>query len=289
MSIVEANENYTKKVSQQVILTEGNNTFYAITDVGGKTFKSNTFTVNYTPNKPQVVPITKTETRLALVMSNAKYSVSGASLANANNDSRDMQKALEGLGFEVILAQDMSKQGFEEKVNEFTKKLENYDVGFFYYAGHGIEVNKNNYLCPDDVPKIENFTEADVPYKCVRFDWIQDKMHKAGATGKTNIIVLDACRNNPLTRSFRSLSTESVWAPNYTIPTGFITLFAASQGEKASDGNAGNGLLTSVLLKYLKKPNVEIERLFKEVRVEVTEKNKGLQKPESSSQLNKDF
>ena len=196
--------------------------------------------------------------KFALIVGNANYP---AVLPNATNDADDLALVLRQLGFKVILRKNLAKKDFEELIYLLKDSLASYDVGLFFFAGHGLEVGGVNYLIPIDTR--EKLAEEDVAYQCIPTDWIQQKMINSGT--KTNIVILDACRNNPF-RSWRTLS-DRAWARSQSANlSGMITCYAASQGHKASDGTGRNGSYTAALLKYIKTPDLNIYQLFEKVR-----------------------
>lgn len=145
------------------------------------------------------VPAAAAEKRVALVIGNGRYA--NAPLPNPANDAADMAAVLEDLGFEVILKRDAGKRAMEEAVKAFYRKLQgDRGIGLFYYAGHGLQVHGQNYLVPVDAD-IDS-EGGDVAYRAVEAGWVLRKMEDAG--NPVNIVVLDACRNNPFTRGFRS-------------------------------------------------------------------------------------
>lgn len=275
-------------INKIVDLQEGQNTFEVVVlDNSGKEINREKRVLNYTPKQiaePIINPIPKviTEKRLALVVGNSKY-YNGNNLQNATNDADSLNIVLTSLGFKVIKLKNQTKQQLETAIKNFTVLLKDYDVGLFFYAGHGMDFNGENYIIPTDAEKLD---KSDVQYRCVSTSWLQEKMAEAGAYNKTNIIILDACRNNPF-RSWRSFDDSKIWTPPLNLPTGTIIEYAASQGQKASDGYGSNGLYTSILLKHIKTKGLEIEKVFKRVRSDL--KQKGEQDPVTVSQLINDF
>lgn len=230
----------------------------------------------------------QTDTRLALVIGNKDYSESDMTLKNPINDATAMETVLKECNFKVIKVVNGTKEAIEKAVENFTESLQNYDVGLFYYSGHGVEViskgNRMNFIVPVNVSS--QITEADVEYKCVSSEWIQAKMAEAGAYNKTNILIFDACRDNPFRRLRRSMEKE-VWSPPFLIPTGVITCFSASPNEFSLDGKGQNGLYTSILLKHIRTPNIMVEEVFKRVRIDI--KGLGQQEPVEISKLTTSF
>jgi len=200
--------------------------------------------------------------KLALVIGNSTYAE--APLLNPVNDARDMAKALRGLGFEVIIRENQSQEGMNEAAREFGDRLGEGMVGLFYYAGHGMQVKGKNYLIPVQ-SGIKR--EDEVPFRAFDVNQLLAKMESAH--NGLNLVVLDACRNNPFERSFRS--GEEGLAP-MDAPTGTLIAYAAKPGTKSKDSDASgnNGLYTGTLLKYINTmPYLKIEELLKKVRLDV--------------------
>jgi hypothetical protein len=241
----------------------------------------------YTPPTPApVVIVTPVEKRLALVVGNSTYAAVTDLKKKPLNDADDMAAVLKRLGFTVMIVKDADKQKLEESISDFSEKLKNYDVGLFFYAGHGLGIDGKNYIVPLDFPA--NATKATFRYKCIENDYVQEKMAEAGAYSKTNIVIIDACRDGGGLRNIRGgVGAPDTWQPPTKIPTGLITCYAASQGETSANGNGRNGLYTSILLKHIETPNTSIEQIFKRVRIELI--SLGGQTPEEMSKLTKEF
>jgi hypothetical protein len=244
-----------------------------------KTFKISVQQQNITDNNSNT---TDSQKRLALVIGNGNYTGAGA-LKNPVNDARAMKTALEELGFSVIKYENCDQQMMKRAIDEFGRELANNDVGFFFYAGHGLQVKGANYLIPVDA-QLQN--ENDVEYDCVRADRVMAKMEAANS--KTNIVVLDACRNNPFERSW-ARSTNGNGLAFMNAPQGSLIAYATAPGNTASDGDGENGLYTSALLKQIRVPNASIETVFKKVRQEVIKSSEGKQTPWESTSLTGDF
>jgi len=227
-------------------------------------------------------PVNVSQKRLALVIGNASYQ-HGGTLKNPINDARSMKIALEKLGFTVLKCENCSQNDMKRKIDEFGSQLKNYDVGLFFYAGHGVQVNGNNYLVPVD-SKLEY--ERDVEYNCVQAGRVLGKMESARS--KINLIVLDACRDNPFARSW-SRSTSSKGLAFMNAPSGSLIAYATSPGNTASDGSGANGLYTSAILQYINQTDMQIEDMFKKVRQKVIRDSQGKQTPWESTSLTKDF
>ncbi len=194
--------------------------------------------------------------RVALVIGNAAYPT--APLKNPVNDATDMAAALGKLGFEVTLLQDASMQRMEEAVRAFGLKLRGGGMGLFYFAGHGVQVAGENYLVPVNAV-IQS--EGDVKYGCLNAGLVLAKMEDAG--NGPNVVILDACRNNPFARSFRSAEAGLA---RMDAPTGSLIAYATAPGKVAADGEGRNGLYTQHLLRNIATPGLSITDLFMGVR-----------------------
>ncbi len=218
--------------------------------------------------------------RVALVIGNSDY-VAGP-LLNPENDARAMASALRETGFEVLEYIDLESQADMKKaIREFGRKIQNGGVGLFYYAGHGIQVNGKNYLVPT---KAQIYAEEEVEYESVDVGFVMSQMEIA--RNRMNIIILDACRNNPFARSWRSAATGLAFI---NAPTGTLIAYSTAPGSVASDGTGANGLYTEELLKQIRRQGLKIEDVFKSVRSEVLEKSNQMQTPWESSSLVGDF
>jgi len=222
------------------------------------------------------------EKKLALIVGNSTY-VDGAALRNPTNDARAMDQALQALGFETIIAGNLSLSQFKKAIDDFGMRLHGYDVGLFYYAGHGIQFKGRNYLIPIDADlKIAQQVE----YDCVAADRVLAFMESAKAS--VNLLILDACRNNPFERSW-SRSTDGNGLAFMNAPSGSLIAYATSPGNVASDGAGENGMYTSALLNHIGTSGITVEQVFKRVRMEVEEKTGKSQTPWESTSLKGDF
>lgn len=224
-------------------------------------------------------PNTSTGKRLALVIGNSAYP--NAPLKNPVNDAQDIAAALRALGFEVISRENVNQNDMKRAIREFGEKIRGAAVGLFYYAGHGVQVNGENYLVPVDA-KVES--EQDVEYECVKAGFALAQMD--AARNSMNIVILDACRNNPFARSFRS---ESKGLAQMDAPSGTLIAYATAPGSVASDGSGRNGLYTQELLKQMRTSGLGIEDVFKRVRISVRAATQQKQTPWESSSLVGDF
>jgi formylglycine-generating enzyme required for sulfatase activity len=225
-------------------------------------------------------PVGVSKRRLALVIGNAGYAV--GPLKNPVNDATDMTETLRKLGFEVTLLADASQRQMEDAINSFGRQLRQGGMGLFYYAGHGLQVSGQNYLVPVGA-RIER--ESDVKYEAVSADWVLDVMEEAG--NPLNLIILDACRNNPYGRGWRS-PVQGLAPPRQSARGAFIA-YATAPLQVAADGHGRNGIYTKHLLHYMEKPGLSVEQLFKQVRKDVARETGGKQTPWESSSLTGDF
>ena len=245
-----------------------------------------TITVDYeildeNTNNTQSI-VNSNEKRLALVIGNADYEF-GGTLANPENDAKAMAQALRNIGFEVSEYTNANQKDIKKAIDEFGKKLKLYDVGLFFYAGHGVQVKGSNYLVPVDA---NLSSENDVEYDCVNAERVLANMEDAGS--KVNIVVLDACRNNPFERSW-TRSTQGKGLAFMNAPSGSLIAYATSPGTTASDGSGKNGLYTSALLKHLATPNITILEMFQQVRSTVMKESHDMQVPWESTSLKGNF
>ena len=202
--------------------------------------------------------------RIALVIGNADYQPATLpKLANPVNDAEDMAKALRSFGFEVIERKDQTLEGMSQAITEFGSKLGGSDAALFYYAGHGVQVKNQNYLLPVNA-SIES--EASVPYQAVNVNQVLDEMDSGKS--KINIVMLDACRNNPITGKFRSGKTTGLATPGMT-PKGTVIVYATDPGNVAADGDGRNGLFTKGLLTAFKGKDLSLDGVLTVASAEV--------------------
>jgi len=220
--------------------------------------------------------------RIALVIGNNNYA-HATPLQNPVNDANAIAQNLKVFGFEVLHYTNLDQKGLKQAIDLFGEKLKNFEVSLFYYAGHGIQLNGYNYLVPVDA---NLSTEEDAEYDCVDAGRILSKMEISGT--KTNIIILDACRNNPFERGW-SRSFKKTGLAFMDAPTGSLIAYSTSPGNTASEGNGKNGLYTTYLLKSMINPDLNILKVFQEVRKNVREASNGKQVPWESTSLENDF
>lgn len=217
--------------------------------------------------------------RLALVIGNNAYQT--APLKNPVNDAEDMGKVLSSMGFKVFLHRNADKRTLEESIRNFGRQLKSGGVGLFYFSGHGMQVEGRNYLIPVNA-KIES--EADIKYEAVDAGLVLGKMEDAG--NQLNIVILDACRNNPFSRSFRNAATGLA---RMDAPTGSLIAYSTAPGAVAADGAERNGTFTKHLIRHLGTPNLTVEQVLKRVRIDVAAETNQRQIPWESSSLMGEF
>lgn len=229
------------------------------------------------------------EKRTALVIGNSQYRT--APLRNPENDAREMAKALQEVGFKVTSLLNIEQKQMKKAINEFGKKLTDVGgVGLFYFAGHGLQASGKNYLIPVDA---DIRKESDIELDGVMLARVMYEMENA--RNRMNIIILDACRDNPFSSdtksSFRSFARTRGFAAVPKKPPGTYIAFATAPGDVAIDqGDQGkHGLFTQELFKAIRTPGLEIDDIFKRVRKNVQKKSNGLQMPWSSSSIMRDF
>ncbi|TIH18475.1 caspase family protein [Marinifilum sp. JC120] len=224
---------------------------------------------------PLPAPVAVKGERYALVIGNSAYK--NAPLKNPANDARDMGNTLRRLGFNVILVNNGRLRDMEQAMDRFYASLQKGGVGLFYYAGHGMQVGGRNYLIPVDATVK---SESDVRYECLDAGRILGKMEDAG--NALNIVILDACRNNPFARSFRSAQRGLA---RMDAPTGSIVAYSTAPGSVAADGSGRNGVYTKYLLQFLMQPGLDISDVFFYTRKGVVQETGGGQVPWESSSL----
>ena len=218
--------------------------------------------------------------RIALVMGNSTYATAPA-LKNPANDARDMAAALKALGFEVSSGVNLSQREMKRLIREFGQRLKGGGHGLFYFAGHGVQARGHNYMIPVDA---DIQSEADVEDSGVDVNLVLSYMDDA--QNHLNIVILDACRNNPFARSFRSASDGLA---QVDAPTGTLIAYATAPGRVAADGAGDNGLYTSELLKAMRIPGLTATEMFMQVRREVMTRTGNKQVPWEASSLTGSF
>lgn len=220
--------------------------------------------------------------KFALVVGCSEYEYAGK-LSNPLSDVNSMRESLSQLGFDVMHLENPNLKELKIKIDDFGIELDKYDVGLFYFAGHGVQVKGLNYIIPVDA-NLKN--ERTVEYDCVTVNRILS--HLEAAKTAVNLIILDACRNNPFERSWgRDLSQRGLAVME--APRGSLIAYSTSPGKTASDGDDNNGLYTGVLVSEIKSINITVTQLFQRVRKIVMQRSRDEQIPWETTSLTADF
>ena len=219
--------------------------------------------------------INAAQRRTALVIGNADYKE--GRLRNPVHDASDISQALKQLGFELITLLDANLREMEDALDQFNKSLRLGGLGLFYYAGHGIQVHGENYLIPLGARLSR---EQDVRYSALALGRVLAAMEDAD--NGLNLVILDACRSNPFTRSWRSSQRGLAVV---AAADGMIIAYATGPGKVAADGSGRNGTYTQYLLRHMATPGLPVELMLKQVRAGVASATQGEQIPWSESSL----
>jgi hypothetical protein len=221
--------------------------------------------------------------RVALVIGNGNYQHS-SQLKNPRNDASDVAAALRDIGFDVVEGFDLDRRGMEQKIRSFSDKLETSKLALFFYAGHGLQVDGRNYLVPIDAKLTR---PGDLALDAIDIKVVLDQMEEVQ---RVNLVFLDACRDNPLSRSFasrlgtRSSSVGAGLAPiNSTIGT--LIAFATQPSNVALDGTGRNSPFSEALLRHIKTSGADISEVMRRVRRDVIETTNRRQVPWDHSSL----
>lgn len=219
--------------------------------------------------------------KTAIVFGERSYRYCG-SLANPINDANDIADSLKKVGFDVLVYNDVSYQIMNNAVDSWCNNVKNYDVALFYFSGHGAEVKGENYLFPVDInPK----GPSDLNYSAISAGKILERLDNSSL--KYSIMILDACRSNPFTKSWsRDVGSKGLAAMS---GKGAFIAFAASPGATALDGEKRNGIYTEGILKSITIPNLTIDQIFTRVNSYVRSNTSGDQVPFKNSSLGSDY
>jgi hypothetical protein len=226
------------------------------------------------------------ENRLALVIGESAYRAV-TPLPNPANDAKAISKLLGDAGFEVTTAADLSQKEMNTEVGDFAAKIAAKGpdtVALVFYAGHGLQIDGENYLVPVDV---DAKREADVPLQAVRLNDVLNTLNSVPS--KMRILLLDACRNNPFPALSGTAGHGLAMVDTKTGAPGTFMSYSTSPGAEAEDGNGADSPYTTALLSAAREPGLPIEQAFKQVRVAVNKETDGRQTPWESSSLTEDF
>ncbi len=223
------------------------------------------------------------EPRIALIIGNANYGPDIGQLKNPVNDAQLMDRTLRGVGFQVVRYENANRRTMRQAIKDFGKRLTDAGpsaVGIFYYAGHGFQSGGRNWLVP--VGAVVN-TEADAEDETVRADYVLEVMDLA--RNQLNIVILDACRNNPFTRSFRSV--QRGLAP-VQAPSNSVVAYSTAPGAVAADGAGANSPYARALAAEISSGSDPIQTLMVKVTARVKVETGSTQRPFVSSSLDRD-
>ncbi|MBR1214283.1 caspase family protein [Bradyrhizobium sp. JYMT SZCCT0180] len=230
------------------------------------------------------ISVAKADRRVALVVGNSNYSNASLFLANPKNDATDVAAALRGVGFEVLQAIDANKRDLDLNMAKFARLAIDADAALFYYAGHAVQYQGRNYLMPTDA-EVED--EISFRYQMTPLDDVRAALDRGDGV---KIVILDACRNNPVVNALRrkkksgdSRAVDAVRGGLAKIDKaqGMVVAYSTAADEVAADGDGRNSPFTSAFLKRLKEPGLEIEQLFRRVAADVNAQTGGRQRPET--------
>ncbi len=233
------------------------------------------------------------EKRVALIVGNSQYVSDKLKLKNPANDAHNLAEALKDIGFEVILRIDVGKGEFDHALADFARKATDADAALFYYAGHGLQSNGQNYFLPTDVEIQDRVDAVDVEYRAVDQGHIMRALDRVDREKGVKIIILDACRDNPLARQIfyaeRSLGGVGPGLARIDSAQQTFIAYATIHDHVADDGEGRNSPFAAALIKHIKTPGLEIASLFQRVTNEVYKQTSGKQQPEISSSLHNPF
>jgi hypothetical protein len=271
MKLIKTADCYESEV--QITLRPGTNRVYIEATNKNETIKSDIKYINYTEMAM--------EQRLALIIGNGNYV--RIPLRNPVNDAKLMAQTLRELNFDVIEIIDGTKDQMSKAMVDFTDKLnQNRGVGLFYYAGHGVQIKGENFLIPVD-HNLES--EKDVQYQAINVNTLLDNMQTSGT--RMNIVILDACRDNPFPAPDRSLGRGL--AQIYAEGSGSLIAYSTSPGMAAADGSGENSPYTIELVKAMKTPGLEIGMIFRKVTTNVKKSTDGKQVPWINASIEGEF
>ena len=233
------------------------------------------------------VPALATERRVALVIGNSGYS-NAPVLPNTVNDAHDMAASLRKVGFEVVDGVNLDKRGMDQAVSRFARLAQDADAVMFYYAGHGLQFNGENYLVPVEA-RVED--EISVQYETTR---LNDVVTALNFSKGVKIMVLDACRNNPFVSQLaKRQATRGFAVGNGLAPVaraqGMVIAYATQANDVAADGVGRNSPFTAALVREIEQPGLEVATMFRRVQKSVYDATSGRQTPELSLSLLGDF
>ncbi|RCR67593.1 caspase family protein [Larkinella punicea] len=274
-------------IDQVVTLRIGPNELYLTATTAAGTVSSERRYITYQPPEPSplTVQTAPQQKRLALVIGNARYQHAW-SLANPVNDALALKAVLEECGFTVLYYADLDKKGMITAFQEFGLKLKAYNVGLVFYAGHGLSIRGMNYFLPTDAnPQ----SEDEVEFEGIPTTRLIRKMEEANRL--TNIILFDACRDNPFARTWGRALGESGGFALLPPPKGTLIAYAASDGEAAHDRakTGTNSPFTKALVKYIRQGGLSLSQILQRVRTDVENETAERQTTQDVNMMRDDF
>jgi hypothetical protein len=223
------------------------------------------------------------KSRVALVIGNGAY-VNAGPLPNPANDARAVAGVLREMGFDVSEGVNLDHRSQERLVRDFLRKAATAGIALLFYAGHGMQVDGKNYLVPVDAKLT---ARTDLSFETLELDKIIAGLDDES---RTNILILDACRDNPLAKNFartasRSASSPAGLAPVSNVGSGTLIAYATAPDQVALDGDTGNSPFTAALIKHLRTPGLEVRQMLTRVRAEVIAATQRKQVPWDKSSL----
>jgi hypothetical protein len=220
------------------------------------------------------------ERRVALVVGNSSYQDPSLALTNPKNDAGEIARVLRAIGFETFEVADVTKRGFEKALEQFAMAASQADSVLFYYAGHAMQFQGRNYLMPIDA-RLEN--EFSVRYQMISADDVRDALDR---TNGVKIMILDACRNNPLAERLKSQMAglrrnigNVRGLTRIDATQGMVVAYATGADQVALDGSGRNSPFTAALVKRMEEPGIEIGMMFRKVAKDVFDQTQGRQRP----------
>jgi hypothetical protein len=232
------------------------------------------------------------ERRVALVLGNAAYKNAALELVNARFDAEDVAAALKGLGFEVLVKTDSDKAGASDAIQEFARMAVGADAALFFYAGHALQYQGHNYLLPIDADVKDDIS---LSFETIPVDNVRAVLNRSSGV---KIMVLDACRNNPVADRLARLAVSSPPIPTsertrglqrIDKAEGLIVAYATSPDDVALDGQERNSPFTKAFLRRLNEPGLEIEMMFRRIAADVNSATNGRQRPETYVSLVREY
>ncbi|MCB1658494.1 MAG: caspase family protein [Pseudomonadales bacterium] len=220
--------------------------------------------------------------KVVFVVGNSQYQAAKL-LSNPVNDAIDIEAKFKQLGYTTIILKNATRKEMLAGLQRFRKELQGSEVGVFYYAGHGVELDRYNYLVPVDAAMND---PMEVKYETLALDDVAKVLNESGV--KSGFIVLDACRDNPFKAASRSGSRGLQHMSKDTVGELKI-IYAAQEGQVANDGNDRNGVFTSQFLRYLDEPNLSYPFFFDKVKQGVVQKSGGKQRPTEQGEISPSF